>query len=103
MRSRSSRQNWKAGYVERQLRHHRARSPRGHRDGRHPNHQRPVSPTSKSSSTTTGPHDPLTANATEPAWNGYLLTVACSCGVVFGRWVTPLDADADLLGIARLN
>jgi hypothetical protein len=28
------------------------------------------------------PHGSLTANATEPAWNGYLLTVACPCGVV---------------------
>jgi len=26
------------------------------------------------------PHGPLTADATEPAWNGYLLTVACPCG-----------------------
>ena len=26
------------------------------------------------------PHGPLTANATPPAWNGYLLTVACPCG-----------------------
>jgi len=26
------------------------------------------------------------------AWNGYLLTVACPCGVVFQRWVTPADA-----------
>jgi hypothetical protein len=49
------------------------------------------------------PHGPLTANATEPAWNGYLLTVACPCGVVFERWVTPTDADADLVGIGRLN
>jgi hypothetical protein len=49
------------------------------------------------------PHGPLTADATEPAWNGYLLTVACPCGVVFERWVTPEEADADLLGIARLN
>ena len=24
-----------------------------------------------------------------PVWNGYLLTVACRCGVVFERWVTP--------------
>jgi hypothetical protein len=31
------------------------------------------------------PHGPLTADATQPAWNGYLLTVACACGVVFGR------------------
>jgi len=35
------------------------------------------------------PHDPLTTNATEPAWNGHLLTVACSCGVTFRRWITP--------------
>jgi len=35
--------------------------------------------------------------------DSYLLTVACSCGVVFERWVIPEDADADLLGIARLN
>jgi hypothetical protein len=49
------------------------------------------------------PHGPLTADATEPAWDGYLLTVACSCGVVFERWITPEDADADFVGIARLN
>jgi len=42
------------------------------------------------------PHGALTADATEPAWNGYLLTVACPCGVVFERWVTPEDADRDL-------
>ena len=30
-------------------------------------------------------HGPLTADATEPAWNGYLLTVACPCGVVFAQ------------------
>ena len=42
-------------------------------------------------------HGPLTGDATEPAWNCYLLTVACPCGVVFERWVTPLDADLDLL------
>jgi hypothetical protein len=34
------------------------------------------------------PHGTLTCDSTEPAWNGYLLTVACSCGVVFERWVT---------------
>jgi hypothetical protein len=49
------------------------------------------------------PHGSLTADATEPAWNGYMLTVACSCGVVFGRWVTPTDADLNLQRIARLN
>jgi hypothetical protein len=37
------------------------------------------------------PHGALTGDATEPAWNGYLLTVACACGVVFERWVTPVD------------
>ena len=26
------------------------------------------------------PHRPLTGDATEPAWNGYRLTVACPCG-----------------------
>jgi hypothetical protein len=49
------------------------------------------------------PHGPLTADATEPAWNGYLLTVACPCGVVFEGWVTLLDAELDLLRLARLN
>ena len=39
-------------------------------------------------------HGPLIADATEPAWNGYLLTVACPCGVVFARWVTLEEADA---------
>ncbi len=38
------------------------------------------------------PHGALTGDATEPAWNGYLLTVACPCGVVFARWVTLGDA-----------
>ena len=43
------------------------------------------------------PHGTLTGDATEPPWNGYGLTVACPCGVVFERWVTPQDAAADLL------
>ena len=38
------------------------------------------------------PHGGLTADAAEPAWNGYLLTVARKCGVTFMRWVTDLDA-----------
>ena len=46
------------------------------------------------------PHGPLTADATEPAWNCYLLTVAC--GVVFG-WVTPENAEVDLMTLASLN
>ena len=49
------------------------------------------------------PHGPLTADATEPAWNGYPLTIACSCGVIFDRWVTPEDAELDLLRAAGLN
>jgi len=49
------------------------------------------------------PHGSLTGDAATPAWNGYQLTVACSCGVVFERWVTPEEADADLLRLARLN
>lgn len=45
----------------------------------------------------------LTWDATEPASNGYLLTVACPCGVTFERWMTPLDAGLDLLHAASLN
>ena len=47
-------------------------------------------------------HGPIVADATEPAWNGYKLTVACSCGVVCERWITPEEADADLIRHARL-
>ena len=43
------------------------------------------------------PHGSMTGDATEPAWNGYLLTVGCPCGVVFVRWVTSQDAAVDLL------
>ena len=32
------------------------------------------------------PHGPLTGDATQPAWNGYRLTVACPCGAIFARW-----------------
>ena len=49
------------------------------------------------------PHGLLTGDATEPAWNGYLLTVVCPCGVVFERWVTPRDAALDLLHSSSLN
>ena len=48
-------------------------------------------------------HGTLTGQATEPVWSGYLLTVACSCGVTFERWITPWDAELDLLRLARLN
>jgi hypothetical protein len=51
------------------------------------------------------PHGRLTVDATEPAWNGYLLTVACSCGVTFegssifaktGPYSLAADEPADL-------
>jgi hypothetical protein len=43
----------------------------------------------------------LTGDATEPEANGYLLTVGCSCGVVFMRSVTPQEA-ADKLVASKL-
>ena len=49
------------------------------------------------------PNGPLTADATPPAWNGYRLTVACPCGVVFERWVTSVDAHADRISWAQLE
>jgi len=49
------------------------------------------------------PHRFLTADVTQPGSNGYLLTVACSCGVTFERWITPWDAELDLLRAAGLN
>lgn len=49
------------------------------------------------------PHGPLTAEADEPRPNGDLLEVACPCGVVFGRWITPDDAAIDLAHLARSN
>ena len=48
------------------------------------------------------PHGSL-ADATEPACNGYLLTVACSCGVVLERWVTLEDAAVDLLRLVTFS
>jgi hypothetical protein len=49
------------------------------------------------------PHGGMTGDATEPASNGYRLTVACARGVVFERWVTPQNADEDLVRLASLN
>lgn len=49
------------------------------------------------------PHGGMTADTTEPAWNGYLLTVTCPCGVVFEQWVTPVGAELELLQAASLN
>jgi hypothetical protein len=48
-------------------------------------------------------HGPLTSDATEPVWNGYLLTLTCQCGVVFERWVTPWDARAGSRAPSPLN
>ena len=42
-----------------------------------------------------------TGDATELPWNSHLLTVACSCGVVFERWVTPEEAQLDLILSAK--
>ena len=43
------------------------------------------------------PHGSMTGDASEPAWNGYQIAVACPCGVVFERWVTLQDAAVELL------
>ena len=45
------------------------------------------------------PHGSMTGDATQPASNGYLLTVIGSCGVLFARE----DAEFDLLRAASLN
>ncbi len=48
----------------------------------------------------------LTAAVSEPASNGYGVTVTCPCGVVFERWVLPQDAAEDLALsglLAKLN
>jgi hypothetical protein len=39
----------------------------------------------------------LSASVDEPTDTGYGFQVACSCGAVFERWVTPEMADHDLL------
>jgi hypothetical protein len=46
---------------------------------------------------------PLTADTTEPAWNGDLLIVTCPCGVVFERWVTPEEAEVCSAGRRRID
>ena len=48
-------------------------------------------------------HGKLVGCASEPGPHGYLVTVACPCGVVLERWVTELDAAADLLRLAGRN
>lgn len=46
---------------------------------------------------------PVSRPRGEPAWSGYLLTVACPCGVVLERWVTPEHAELDLPHVMSLN
>jgi hypothetical protein len=41
-------------------------------------------------------HGELRPEVGEATPNGYLIEVACSCGVVYGRWVTHEDAAVDL-------
>jgi hypothetical protein len=41
-------------------------------------------------------HGPLSPAVGLPMPNGYMLEVACSCGVTFMRWVTPEDAALEL-------
>jgi hypothetical protein len=45
-------------------------------------------------------HGALTCDATEPVWNGDLLTVACPCGVTPARWFTLEEAAIDLHSLA---
>jgi hypothetical protein len=42
-------------------------------------------------------HGQLIADATEPAANGYMLTVSCPCGATFMRWVTAGEAARELV------
>jgi hypothetical protein len=41
-------------------------------------------------------HGELTPSGGLPTENGYLIEVACTSGVTFGRWVTHEDAVVDL-------
>ena len=42
-------------------------------------------------------HGQLSADATEPQPDGYMLTVQCPCGVDFLRWITPGEAARELV------
>ena len=44
----------------------------------------------------------LTGEATEPEPSGYMVTVTCSCGVMFVRWGSPGQAALEVpLGLAQ--
>jgi hypothetical protein len=52
------------------------------------------------------PHGALIGDATVPAWNGYLVTVACPCGWCLSggsRRKRPSWIYCDLLRVAGLN
>lgn len=49
------------------------------------------------------PHGPLDGDTGDLTPNGHRLTVACSCGVTFHRWVTPQEAVEELVVLARRN
>jgi hypothetical protein len=42
------------------------------------------------------------ADASLPIHSGYSIRLKCGCGVEFTRWVTPEDADEDLLRSALM-
>lgn len=46
-------------------------------------------------------HGFQTVDTTPPACNGCVLTIACKCGVIFERWITPQDVALDLVRLAN--
>jgi len=46
-------------------------------------------------------HGKLSADTGALTPNGYRLHVACPCGVMFERWITPEEAARDLAMLAR--
>ena len=48
-------------------------------------------------------HGALTGDASESTAHGYLIEIACPCGLTFSRWVLPTDAAVDLAALVRLN
>lgn len=49
------------------------------------------------------PYSTLAADATEPTERGYLVTVDCSCGVAFMRWMTEAGAVSELTWSSLLS
>ena len=48
-------------------------------------------------------HGDLEGDTGDLTPNGYRLTVTCSCGVTFQRWVTQREAAEDLAVLSRRN